>query len=375
MSSPRKRSRSPKSPRHSQLDECNVFVKYLPADLTEEQFFDLFKEFGPIVSSKIMIDQNSGKSLGFGFVRFGNSESSKLAISEMNGNQIQNKRLLCKLANQSQNSDNTNYLLKNQIPSNNLYIKPLLPDTTEDDLRELFEPFGKINTCKVMIDHRTKKSKQIGFVKFETKEEARRALENMNNYKLEENAIPLVVKYEDSQEQKFARKSFKQQMPKYDNRSMPTNGLHPVFMYYPSSPPPMVLMGNGGFSYPPYPGMDFPIPYSPPSYSMAHTINPDSFGGSPIYPYSWNPDFQLSPYGPGTPNPNYYAFEESDELSNDENNINIKSSEEIETLLLDESGYSTNDKSHGQEREDIRNDFEDTKLKTRPIAIKQRTKN
>jgi RNA recognition motif-containing protein len=379
MSSPR----SINSPQYSSsLDDCNVFVKYLPSDLSEEQFYELFKEFGPIVSSKIMIDQNTGKSLGFGFVRFESSDASMKAINAMNGNQIQNKRLLCKLANQSQNSsDHMNLLLKNQIPSNNLFIKPLLPNTKEEDLRKLFEPFGKIHTCKVMIDHKTKKSKQIGFVKFETKEEAKRAMEKMNNYKIEDNAIPLVVKYEDSKEQKAARKTIKHQGNKYENnRNIPNSGVPPMFMY---QSPPMVIMGANGFSYPPYPGYDIPVPFSPPSYPypIPHNINPESFsGGSPIYPYSWNPDFQLSPYGPGTPNPNSYVFDDSDEMNEE---ISKKNEEEIETLLLDNSDNSNKKKDTKYKSNQIteenygNNNVEKQEVisKTRPITIKQRTRN
>lgn len=50
------------------LDECNVFVKYLPSDLTDQDFYKLFSPFGEIISSKIMVDQSTGKSLGYGFV-------------------------------------------------------------------------------------------------------------------------------------------------------------------------------------------------------------------------------------------------------------------------------------------------------------------
>src|SRR5687768_2606726 len=51
-----------------QLDQCNVFVKYLPPDLDEMEFQRMFKVHGNVVSSKIMIDQATGKSLGYGSV-------------------------------------------------------------------------------------------------------------------------------------------------------------------------------------------------------------------------------------------------------------------------------------------------------------------
>lgn len=48
------------------LDQCNVFVKYLPPDLDDKEFQRMFKAHGQVVSSKIMIDQATGKSLGYG---------------------------------------------------------------------------------------------------------------------------------------------------------------------------------------------------------------------------------------------------------------------------------------------------------------------
>jgi len=71
------------------------------------------------------------------FVRFKYGKEANTAITTMNGQRIANKRLLCKLANQSPASHYNNTLIANnpilsmQSPSNNLYIKPLLPTTTE----------------------------------------------------------------------------------------------------------------------------------------------------------------------------------------------------------------------------------------------------
>eukprot|EP01125_Pyxidicula_operculata_P008567 TRINITY_DN2868_c0_g1_i1.p1 TRINITY_DN2868_c0_g1~~TRINITY_DN2868_c0_g1_i1.p1 ORF type:complete len:141 (+),score=16.39 TRINITY_DN2868_c0_g1_i1:74-496(+) len=115
------------------LDESNVFVKYLPPDLTDDKFNELFEQYGKIVSCKIMVDQTTGKSLGYGFVRYSNSESSNKAIQAMNGIRISNKRLLCKLANMPSNvtSHLRNPALQSQIPSNNVYIKPLPKHFTE----------------------------------------------------------------------------------------------------------------------------------------------------------------------------------------------------------------------------------------------------
>lgn len=50
------------------IDSTNVFVKYLPLELTNTGLFTLFSQFGEIKSCKVMVDPVSGKSLGFGYV-------------------------------------------------------------------------------------------------------------------------------------------------------------------------------------------------------------------------------------------------------------------------------------------------------------------
>jgi len=261
----------------SELDDCNVFVKYLPPELSESDFHKMFKQYGTIISSKIMVDQ-SGKSLGYGFVRFSTPEFSNQAIAAMNGRKVANKRLLCKLANQSPSSSynaefTKNPLLRQQLPSDNVFVKPLLLTTTEEDLRRLFGTFGKITECKVMVDKNTGISHQIGFVRFETTDQAKEAIQAMNNYKLTPTSPPLVVKYADTKEQKDARKIFRQKNP-VENEE-PSGYSSPVYYYSPSQ---------------------YAFVYPPSYYEM-----PDAYIGSPgdgLYgsPYTQPTYFPPQPY-------------------------------------------------------------------------------
>lgn len=50
-----------------ELDETNVFVKYLPPDVNDCSLRDLFSPFGEIVSVKVMVDPPTGASLGYGY--------------------------------------------------------------------------------------------------------------------------------------------------------------------------------------------------------------------------------------------------------------------------------------------------------------------
>lgn len=60
----------------------------------------------------------------------------------------------------------------------NLYIKNLDDEIDEEKLRAIFDHFGTITSCKVMID--AKGSKGFGFVCFSSPDEATKAVTEMN---------------------------------------------------------------------------------------------------------------------------------------------------------------------------------------------------
>lgn len=52
----------------STLDPCNVFVKHLPSEWQDSDLTSSFGTYGSVISSKIMLDPTTRKSLGFGYV-------------------------------------------------------------------------------------------------------------------------------------------------------------------------------------------------------------------------------------------------------------------------------------------------------------------
>lgn len=55
-------------------------------------------------------------------------------------------------------------------------------DVNDDELRRLFEPFGFLESVKVIEDKTTKESKGYGFVKFQKLDDAMRAVTAMNGF-------------------------------------------------------------------------------------------------------------------------------------------------------------------------------------------------
>ena len=53
-----------------------------------------------------------------------------------------------------------------------IFIAKLSPRTTAEDVRKLFERFGTVSVCKVIMDHDTKRSKCYGFIEMPNDNEA-----------------------------------------------------------------------------------------------------------------------------------------------------------------------------------------------------------
>lgn len=73
-----------------------------------------------------------------------------------------------------------------------LFVAGLPYDLYDDELMEIFEKFGTINSAKVAIDKETGKSRGFGFVDMPNADEAKEALEGLNDISL--GTKPLVVK-------------------------------------------------------------------------------------------------------------------------------------------------------------------------------------
>lgn len=71
----------------------------------------------------------------------------------------------------------------------NIYVGNLSRDVTEDDLRQAFESFGKVDTVNIIKDRFTSESRGFGFVEMPTKSEAETAISEMNGQDLKGRAL------------------------------------------------------------------------------------------------------------------------------------------------------------------------------------------
>jgi RNA recognition motif-containing protein len=76
----------------------NIFVAGLPYDLDDAELEEIFEKFGKVVSAKVAMDRETGKSKGFGFVEMPNEAEAKDAIENLNDISLGKKPLVVKAA-------------------------------------------------------------------------------------------------------------------------------------------------------------------------------------------------------------------------------------------------------------------------------------
>jgi hypothetical protein len=75
-----------------------LFVAGLPYDMDDAELLEIFEKFGPVVSAKVTLDRETGKSRGFGFVEMQNEADGRDAIEMLADIAFGKKQLVVKEA-------------------------------------------------------------------------------------------------------------------------------------------------------------------------------------------------------------------------------------------------------------------------------------
>jgi polyadenylate-binding protein len=93
----RRRYEQQKVERMQRYQGVNLYVKNLDDTINDDMLRTNFEKFGPVTSAKVMTDEQ-GRSKGFGFVCFEQSDDAAKALVDMNNTMIGNKPLYVALA-------------------------------------------------------------------------------------------------------------------------------------------------------------------------------------------------------------------------------------------------------------------------------------
>lgn len=71
-----------------------LYVGNLPYTVSEDELKELFEKFGEVQSAKIIKDNATGRSKGFGFVEMAADEAAEKAIAELNGSSLKERAIV-----------------------------------------------------------------------------------------------------------------------------------------------------------------------------------------------------------------------------------------------------------------------------------------
>ncbi len=75
-----------------------IFVGNVSFDVSEADLKEFFENYGEIEQCKLITDRATGKSRGFGFVKYTTTESAAEAVKEAHGQQFKGRALNVKLS-------------------------------------------------------------------------------------------------------------------------------------------------------------------------------------------------------------------------------------------------------------------------------------
>uniref|UniRef100_A0A8C7XG68 Polyadenylate-binding protein n=1 Tax=Oryzias sinensis TaxID=183150 RepID=A0A8C7XG68_9TELE len=157
----------------------NVFIKNLDKSIDNKALYDTFSAFGNILSCKVVCDENGSK--GYAFVHFETQDAADRAIEKMNGMLLNDRKVF--VGRFKSRKEREAELGAKAKEFTNVYIKNFGDEMEDEQLKEMFEKYGKTLSVKVMTDS-SGKSRGFGFVSFEKHEDANKAVEEINGTEL-----------------------------------------------------------------------------------------------------------------------------------------------------------------------------------------------
>jgi len=164
---------------------ANVLIKNLPreATFTQTDLYQLCVEFGKIVSCKLEVTRDN-VSRGYGYVQFNSKENASSAIEKLNGTEHFGKEIAVTVHSKKNEREEAGESFTN------LFVKNIPATFSEENLRELFNEFGEVQSVA-----KKGEGKDIGFVQFKTHEQAAAAIEALDSKKEIDGKVLFVSKF------------------------------------------------------------------------------------------------------------------------------------------------------------------------------------
>ena len=81
----------------------NIYVGNMNFNFSDQELSNLFSSHGEVSSAKIIMDRESGRSKGFGFVEMPNDEDALKAIAALHETEVSGRKLIVNQARPQEN--------------------------------------------------------------------------------------------------------------------------------------------------------------------------------------------------------------------------------------------------------------------------------
>ncbi|KRZ14617.1 RNA-binding protein 39 [Trichinella zimbabwensis] len=167
-------------------DARTVFCMQLARSIRPRDLEEFFSEVAKVRDVRIITDSKTRRSKGIAYVEFWDLDSVPLALS-LHGKRLLGAPIVVQ-PTQSEKNRMASAMLATAFTQNRgpmkLYVGSLHFNITEEMLRGIFEPFGKIESIQLLKDPETSRSRGYGFITFYNSEDAKRAMEQLNGFEL-----------------------------------------------------------------------------------------------------------------------------------------------------------------------------------------------
>ncbi|XP_067309615.1 poly(U)-binding-splicing factor PUF60a isoform X1 [Pseudorasbora parva] len=164
---------------------CRVYVGSIYYELGEDTIRQAFAPFGPIKSIDMSWDSVTLKHKGFAFVEYEVPEAAQLALEQMNSVMLGGRNIkVGRPSNIGQAQPIIDQLAEEARAFNRIYVASVHPDLSDDDIKSVFEAFGRIKSCMLARDPTTGKHKGYGFIEYDKAQSAQDAVSSMNLFDL-----------------------------------------------------------------------------------------------------------------------------------------------------------------------------------------------
>ncbi|CAL4920824.1 unnamed protein product [Urochloa decumbens] len=157
-------------------DQRTVFAYQLSLKADERDVYEFFSRAGKVRDVRLIMDRNSRRSKGVGYIEFYDVMSVPMAIA-LSGQLLLGQQVMVKPSEAEKN------LVQSTASSSGaasggarkLYVGNLHSNINEDQLRQVFESFGQVELVQLPLDPLTGLCKGFGFVQFARLEDAKAA--------------------------------------------------------------------------------------------------------------------------------------------------------------------------------------------------------